>query len=459
MAGFRIEGDLSGHVAEVDDQKNLRVRLPAEAALAGAMRLIGREDEQLRVTGTGYLMASIENLEFIDTIEGNVVNGHLWTQSSSGMTISQVDGALTLNANANKVAGSYAIVRSIQQFTNANTNPLYMRWAMQSVYGYTLEAGAVLEVGWGQAEGVSAPSDGVLLRFTNGKARLVINNLGTETTTEFAVPGGVAKTDEFWMYIYGTRVKLYKNNERLLDVPLPETYMAMTGSNRQPVFLRAYNTQNVTTAPSLRLGQMTVQNLNSPFNKTHAHRLVGMGKGAIQGVAAPFSQTANSVNNAAPTLANLSNVNAGYLTLGGQFQFAAVAGSETDYALFAYRVPDGYQLYVTDLDISTWVVGASVNNQTPTVLQWGIGVNGSGVSLATADGPNSWAPRRRSMGAQNFPTSSPVGFMPVPIERSLETPIVIEGGRYLHIILKIPTGAPTPSQLFRGNVGIHGYFE
>lgn len=57
----------------------------------------------------------------------------------------------------------------------------------------------------------------------------------------------------------------------------------------------------------------------------------------------PFTgaQLENHTNSTAPTSATLSNTAAGYTTLGGRFQFAAVAGAATDYALFGFQVPAG----------------------------------------------------------------------------------------------------------------------
>lgn len=69
--------------------------------------------------------------------------------------------------------------------------------------------------------------------------------------------------------------------------------------------------------------------------------MAGMGQSCVNAPdSATAGSTANYANTAAPASATLSNTAAGYTTLGGQFQFAAVAG-ETDYALFAFLVPAG----------------------------------------------------------------------------------------------------------------------
>lgn len=430
----------------------------ADISAASPVRVISREDEVLRITNTGYIMASIENLEFVDTIDGAAVNTNLWVQSSSNMTITQTNNSfLNLNPTNVTTANSYAIISSVQQFTNANTNPIYLRWSHQSSL-YNMDANAVMEVGWGAVATNAAPTDGVLLRFTNGTAALVINNGGTELVTPFMLPSPNV-TDEYFMYIYGTRVKFYMNNVKVLDIPAPTGLSAVSASNRQPAFCRVYTKASISAAtPTFKLGQLTVQNINSPFNKPHNHRLVGYGRGSWQNPSSTFGQLANYANSAAPASATLSNTAAGYTTLGGQWQFAAVAGAETDYALFGFQVPAGLQLYISDIHISSLNTVVAVAT-TPTVLQWAIGINSSAVSLATADGTGTWARRTIALGIQNFPIGAAVGAQATDIVHHLQSPICVEGGRFVHIILKMPIATNTATEIFRGTVGINGWFE
>lgn len=152
------------------------------------------------------------------------------------------------------------------------------------------------------------------------------------------------------------------------------------------------------------------------------------------------------------------------ITTGGQWQAAAVAGAETDFALFGYQVPTGTAtlpgktLYITGIRIGeTFVQGAAVG--TATVLVWGVGVGSTAVSLATADGAAAVGPRRKMLGAQAFAAAAPVGTLAAGFERQFETPIVAPPGAFVHIILKIPQGAATASLIFRGGVDINGHFE
>lgn len=167
-------------------------------------------------------------------------------------------------------------------------------------------------------------------------------------------------------------------------------------------------------------------------------------------------QTANYTNNTAPANATLSNTTAGYTTLGGLFQFTSVAGSETDYALFAYQIPVGYRLIVNSVSINTMLLG-NQNTTTPIVLQWALAVNSNAVSLATG-GPT--PPIRSPIGMQSVPKSASVGdsFNPGTLTYTPGTPLTVLATRYLHIILRIPLGNATPNQIIRGTVTIEGFF-
>jgi hypothetical protein len=169
------------------------------------------------------------------------------------------------------------------------------------------------------------------------------------------------------------------------------------------------------------------------------------------------AQTANYTNNTAPANATLSNTAAGYTTLGGLFQFVAVAGSETDYDLFAYQIPIGYRLVVNSISINAFILGTQSSKEA-TLLQWALAANSNAVSLATG-GPT--PPIRSPIGMQQAPKSSSVGesFTPGTLTYIPKTPVVVLATRYFHIILRIPVGNATPNQIIRGSVTIEGFFE
>lgn len=99
---------------------------------------------------------------------------------------------------------------------------------------------------------------------------------------------------------------------------------------------------------------------------------------------------------------------------------------------------------------------------TPTVLQWALGIGASAVSLATADSLTAAgrAPRRLTLGVQTIPVGTAIGgAADKAIARTFGTPLMVPAGTFLHVILKMPVGTATASQVIRGTVGIDGFFE
>ena len=173
----------------------------------------------------------------------------------------------------------------------------------------------------------------------------------------------------------------------------------------------------------------------------------------------PFgAQNANHANSASPSSATLSNTAAGYTTLGGKYQFAAVGGAATDYALFAYQVPAGYRLIINGVVISVVNTGAA-NATTATILDWSLGINSTAVSLATSDAAPVYGPRRLPLGVQAFLVTAGIGTTSPDIYRTFETGLVCQPSAYVHVILQIPVGTATGSQVIRGDVMIDGVFD
>jgi hypothetical protein len=81
------------------------------------------------------------------------------------------------------------------------------------------------------------------------------------------------------------------------------------------------------------------------------------------------------------------------------------------------------------------------------------------VSLATADGAATRARSVVPLGVQSLPVGAAVGAVANRIDVNLDAPLVVESGTYLHIILKMPVGTATGSQIIRGTVAFNGYFE
>jgi hypothetical protein len=60
---------------------------------------------------------------------------------------------------------------------------------------------------------------------------------------------------------------------------------------------------------------------------------------------------------------------------------------------------------------------------------------------------------------QTFLALAGIGTAAGDLDRSFDPPLVIDSGRWFHIILQIPDGAATASLVYRGTVTVNGFFE
>lgn len=239
----------------------------------------------------------------------------------------------------------------------------------------------------------------------------------------------------------------------------------MTQSQSLPAAARVYNSSAASAARRLNIARVTVTLADASTTKPWSYYQSAAGATSMQqqiGTAAAI--TANYANSVAPVSATLSNTSASYTTLGGQWQAAAVAGGETDYALFGFTVPagtaavPGRTLCITDVRIGeTFVQGAAVG--TTTVFVWGVAVSSTAVSLATADAATTIAPRRKMLGAQSLAATAAIGTLAPGFSYNMQTPLCAPAGTFVHTILRMPQGAATASLVFRGSVDLNGYWE
>lgn len=464
-----IKSGDSANTAIVNDDGELLVRLTDDEETAGFVRVAGalysgEEGEEMRVSEDGYLMVGQESMLFYDQVEGNTLHSHLWATSTSTMTITQSAGLISLNAGLSTATGTYAILSSIKHIPLYGQYPLIVSFSAE--FNNAAQANATMEIGIGLVSGTSAPTDGVFMRFApSGQILGVINYGGVEVETvltfdpddnPFAIntmyPWSIVVDNDDVHFLHGSDVAA------VLACPTNQPFP--TAAARLPLFARVFNGGTApSTAPRIRVGRFMVVQSVLNQERLWTQTLAALGRGAYQNPVASFAQIANHTNSTNPSSATLSNTAAGYTTLGGRFQFAAVAGAATDFALFAYQVPSGFQLFVTGVCISCVNTGAQNSISTPTVLDWSMGVNSSAVSLATADGATTWAPRRVPLGMQAFQAGAAIGAQVDDMDRDFPVPYVVDSGRYLHVILQVPIGAATATQVIRGDVLIHGFFE
>lgn len=463
----QILGKASGNVAEVDSDNQLLISSNQDPEKAGAFRLYDANGDAVIVEENGALSVSQDELVFSEQVDGNNLNINRWATSVSGMTITQASGFINLNAGAATTANAYAILSSIMSAPLYGDMPL--EFAFNAKVTVQPQSNFTIELGLGTAATNVAPTDGAFFRWTStGAFQAVVNNGGSETALTCSVPSGETlvlppisnDTSLFIIVISEDHVQFFINDILVADIDNPPSLSFPTSAGHQTLLARVYNGgSSPSQAPILQIGQAIIRQLGVNLGRSFRDVICSIGLGAYQLPVNTFIQTANHANSSSPASAALSNTAAGYTTLGGRFQFAAVAGAATDYALFAFQVPSPYKLYITGVCISCVNIGAAVTT-TATVLDWSLGVNASAVSLATAENPpTSWAPRRIPLGVQAFQLLDAIGKVANDINRIFDPPVIVDAGRYSHIIIQIPVGSATGSEILRGDIVINGYFE
>ena len=477
---------LTGTIADVDSNNQLKVNLPKTTTQSGYNRPLSEIDAGY-VTGTPRLLSAEVSEDYrlrseLDTRwddhkfneTAQATKKHKYVTAT--LTNAWANGYLTTNSGSVTTTTTGSLLHTYRQFPifSAAQTYCYFKLAFTGTWAVT---NTTIDIGLfssGQTNPF-APTDGVYFRANSSGLQLVANYNGVESTSSaFKVVSGGADFSPTlgesydciltvsdvgciaWMDLKDGNgpVVMARLSTPSVGVPI------MAGS--VPFSLRHVIAGGAASAViQARVAKYTVTSGGFATNRLWPTAMTGAG---LSGVQTLTGGTANYANSAAPASASLSNTAAGYTTLGGQFQFAAVAGAETDYALFAYQVPaattavTGRNLIIRGIWIDTVNTGAAVAT-TATLLQWSIGVGSTAVSLATADGATARARAIVPLGFQTFPVGAAIGAQATRIDVNLDAPLVVEPGTYVHVILKMPISTATASEIIRGCVGINSYFE
>lgn len=459
-------GSKAARVSLYDGAGNPIARGDGDSAAANIRFLPcgGVNDDQFRVQRLdrfGGMALASNSLLFSEPFEGATVSvpNRVTVATTNFVQAQTAAGGLNVNSTSILTAASAALLTSNRNFPRFQRAPLHFRARARAAH----VANAVVELGFGRpASQTVSPAVGAYFQITAGGAvQGVLTFNGVDLTTGgLTMPNGWQNNFYVWDVILdddearfiiqdtaaGTTIV-----EAAIKVPLAQ--VRMFDATRVGIFARLHFPTAPATPANLILANFAVTMLDTVTNKPWPHALAHMGLGG-EAVPTTFAQAANYANSAAPASAALSNTTPGYTTLGGQFQFAAVAGAETDYALFGFTVPAPYSFVCTGVDISTFNMGAAVAT-TPTLMQWFISPDQTAASLATATN------RRVTLGAQTLAVGAAPGTgADRDVVRDFASgALVTNPGRVLVIGLKMPVATATGSQIVRGVCAVKGYFE
>ena len=474
---FIEDGNGTAGIANVNDDFQLEVVTPKELSQAGYIIPVGESHDgvsgyatavrrPLRVSTDGRLRAGIDTVQWLDTFNHAIQDTSAYQHVTATATLSLTGGYLVFNAGNSVASAAVSRVQTYRTFQLLGSSAMEVGFRVR--FAINAQTNNVAELGLGFAATTVTPTDGAYFKMTTAGGIVgVMNRSGTETTTSTLFTPVANEVYYLRMIVDQDRLEFYVDAELQAVITTPTTDPAITFSRSMPLLMRLYNSSATSSAQRMEVSDVIVVTRDLSTNRLWPTSQAGQ---LLHSISAPrgttAGQTANFTNSTAPTSATLSNTAAGYTTLGGKFQFAAVAGAVTDYALFAYQVPaasvvgGNKNLVIRGIRIDTYNTGAAVAT-TGTVLEWGVGVGATAVSLATADSATAGtrATRRIPLGVQSFAVGAAIGAVANVIDVNLDAPLYVEAGTFVHIILQMPIATATASQIIRGTVFINGYFE
>jgi hypothetical protein len=411
-----------------------------------------------RMDRFGSVATALHTQLFTESFEGTTINPIRWSPIATTMVATQSSVAgLTFNSGLITTASTGYLLRTARTFLKTQISPLQvkMRARLNRVNN------SVMELGFGNvstSNGVNTTGAYWQVTSSGVVQPVVTYNSVDQTGLNISSLIDVNRYYTFDVIVDDDQATFFCQNTQTNEIisvqtiELPLTAQRLFSTTQIQAFARLYNTGVApATAPTLFLTDIYVAGLDANHNRPWSHTLASTDRNSVQN---PFTgaQLAAWANSAEPASAVLANATAGYATLGGKFQFAAVAGAVTDYALFGFQVPSPANLIITGVDIETWNTGAAVAT-TPTLLTWAVATGSTAVSLATA------TVNRVGLGAQSLPVGASIGAQAQRLSKTFSTPLCVSPGRFFQVILRMPVGTATASQIIAGMVNIEGYFD
>ena len=474
---------LTTNVADVDANNQLRVGLTRTLNQSGFAALVSEVDPGT-FTGARYVLPSevdddyrlrvaSDSLMFFEPWAGTTLNSGQWSSTVTTMTTAVSGSYLRLNNGLSAASAAVARVSSYRTFANYTSFLLYCDFSLQVQAANWGVPGTTWEVGLYLATGTAAPTDGVFLRMNAlGELRLGCSFGGSESLSSPINYSGLSTFTDYDVLIsVETReLELWIDDVLYATIDRPTGAPDFTQSLALPFEARIYNATTPAPLPAsataLLIGPVTVSSGGMRNALEFPDRVAMSGQGGYQTQSGfgTYAQTANWVNNTVPTSAVLLNAAAEYATLGGLFLFTLAAGAETDWLVFAYQIPTdavgsmNRNLLIRGVRIDTVTTAAAIAT-TPTVLQWGMAVGATAVTLATAaDTATGKAPRRVPIGTQSFVVGAPIGTQGVSLSETFNSPLLGEPGSFVQVFVRAPLNTVS-GQIFRGTCFIDAQFE
>lgn len=469
MAGFRIEGNTSGNVAEVDSSNNIRVTLPgnqsdgtAVGGGEGNAPAMYSENDAGTKTGSRYVISpesdddyrlrvAVDSLLDSETFTYTAQNTGKHTYANTTMTNAWALGGMSTNSGNITTLSTGTYFGTYAYFPLFGAANLYAEFeasfTAQPVTNTTIDFGMFLR----GAANPYAPTDGVYFRLTSAGLQGVVNNNGSETTTSvFTFPYTNSKKYQFIISINEREVEFWIDNVLYGTIDTPAGSGQPFASASLPLSVRhAIGAGAASGAMSFQLSDYNITIGGYNFGDsmgTVGNRKYGSYQGLSGGTMGSLASYANSAN---PTAAVPTNTTSTVLTaLGGQGWETDTLAVTTDGIIMSYQNPaatvnvQGRRLRLSGIKIYSFVQTALTGGGYNAQLSLCFGH--TAVSLATAEAAAAKAPRRIALGSYSV-ASGAVALTQFPtIEVDLRgAEIYINPGEFIAVAKKKIGTAPS----------------
>jgi hypothetical protein len=499
MAGIKIaNGTAASAEQTVDTDGNAHVTLPTTETQSG-FACLATENDDGTVIGTRRVRAlestqdyrlrmGVDSVMFHHDFAGTVIARDRIQQNDTTATAAQTNGRLTLNSGSSVTINQGCNIRTYRTFPLFGSFSTYAEFWIAE--GNPTATNTVSEWGFGYCSGVTVQlTDGIIFRrLSGGQLRAVIINNSVDVSAVDITTTNVPPRDESGTYdeteinhyvveVNNDEARFWINDTLVARIPTISTSGSPTSASAQPIMARVYNPGAASTARSIILTFLSVQQGEMLTNKPWSHQMAGSGMGSYQiqpGTTSGPTVTRASANGGWP--ANTTALVVGTWTatsapalnsLGGRWISPAISTltSEADYPVFAYLNPagtaalPGKTLYVTGINLGQ-IVALAAASTNGILLCLAAGVGGNTAVTNATEGAALVASRLVALDQVYFKSTAVVGdTQPGKNIDFSEGPLVVPPGCYFLFVVR-PVGTVASNTLtVTGMCQPIGYFE
>lgn len=452
---FKLIGDVTGYVAEVDVNKQLTVVTSANTARVGGVSnyaqndpgtIVGTQDV-IQIEGSAdYRMAagrdSMADTESFCYTAQNTAKHNLLTTT---MTASWASGFFNTNASGITTTTTGVTLRTYQVFPIWGGTSTYVETSVAFSTWTTTNATADYGLFIGGASTPYAPTDGVYFRVNSaGLVGVSCYNSTEQSTSTFTFTPNLNQVYKFGITIHKRVIKFWVDNVLMGTLVCPTGVGSVTSSQYLPWAIRHAFVGAASAAQSLKVSDYTVEQVDVDILLPYAYASAaasGMGyqgqSGGTMGTSALYTNSLAAGAGAAATNTTAA-LGSG---LGGQFAVQPTLTAGTDGIISSFQVPASTtttgaarQLVITGVRVQGLVTTAFTGG--PVYYAYSLAFGHTAVSLATAEAASTKASRRVALGYETYVVTAAVGTLGQGVSVSFASPIVVNPGEFVQLVAK-----------------------